>query len=98
MPGDIPVGIAMQGAHNIVIRRGEISGFQGATWPVAATRARRLLSAERGDDFTMTDITRMAAPTESSTRNHHAPRPYSRGNAGHYSFWFWALVTAGADE
>lgn len=95
MPGDIPVGIAMQGAHNIVIRRGEISGFKTDLTGSGYENA-DCVSAERGDDFTMTDVyahdcTDGIVDTKATT---HLDR-IRAANAGHYSYRFWAIVTAG---
>jgi hypothetical protein len=95
-PGDIPVGIAMGGATNIVIRRGEISGFQTVLADEKKYANADCISAERGDSFTATDIyahdcTDGIIDTKATT---HLDRVRA-ANAGHYSYRFWALVTAG---
>jgi len=95
-PGDIPVGIAMSGATNIVIRRGEISGFQTVLADKKKYANADCISAERGDSFTATDIyahdcTDGIIDTKATT---HLDR-IRAANAGHYSYRFWALVTAG---
>lgn len=95
-PGDIPVGIGMGGATNIVIRRGEISGFKTALKSTTAYANADCVSAERGDSFVMTDVyahdcTDGIVDTKATT---HLDR-IRAANAGHYSYRFWAVVTAG---
>lgn len=95
LPGDIPVGIAMQGAHNIVIRRGEISGFKTELSGSGYDNA-DCLSAERGDDFTATDLylhncTDGGIDTKATTTLDRI----RVANIGHYSYRFWAIVNAG---
>jgi len=95
-PGDIPVGIAMGGATNIVIRRGEISGFQTVLADKKKYANADCISAERGDSFTATDIyahdcTDGIIDTKATT---YLDR-IRAANAGHYSYRFWAKVEAG---
>ncbi len=95
-PGDIPVGIGMGGATNIVIRRGEISGFQTVLVDKKKYANADCISAERGDSFVMTDVyahdcTDGIVDTKATT---HLDR-IRAANAGHYSYRFWAVVTAG---
>ncbi|MET1083758.1 MAG: hypothetical protein ABWY12_12035 [Burkholderiales bacterium] len=93
--GDIPVGIGMAGAKNIVIRRGEISGFKTDLGGKGYANA-DCISAERGDSFTMTDVyghdcTDGIVDTKATT---HLDRVRA-ANAGRYSYRFWAIATAG---
>ncbi|MET4594669.1 MULTISPECIES: hypothetical protein [unclassified Sphingomonas] len=95
-PGDIPVGIAMGGATNIVIRRGEISGFQTVLADKKKYANADCISAERGDSFSATDIyahdcTDGIIDTKATT---YLDR-IRAANAGHYSYRFWAIVNAG---
>ena len=95
-PGDIPVGIALGGATNIVIRRGEISGFHTVLVDKKKYANADCISAERGDSFTATDIyahdcTDGIIDTKATT---HLDR-IRAANAGHYSYRFWAKVEAG---
>lgn len=94
-PGDIPVGIGMQGATRITIRRGEISGFKSELAGSAYDNG-DLLSAERGDSFTATDLylhdgTDGGIDTKATTILDRI----RVANMGHYSYRFWAIVNAG---
>lgn len=94
-PGDIPVGIGMQGATRITIRRGEISGFKSKL-AGGAYQNGDLLSAERGDSFTATDLylhdgTDGGIDTKATT----VLDRIRVANIGHYSYRFWDKVTAG---
>ena len=55
-PGDIPVGIGMAGATNVLIERGEISGFRTQLADAKKYANADCLSAERGDSFTARDL------------------------------------------
>ncbi len=94
-PGDIPGGIVMDDAHNITIRRGEISGFKTVLAGSGYDNA-DCLPAERGDSFTATDLylhdcTDGGIDTKATTTLDRI----RVANIGHYSYRFWALVTAG---
>jgi len=94
-PGDIPGGIVMDGAHNITIRRGEISGFRTKLSNGSYENADPI-AAERGDSFTATDLylhdsTDGGIDTKATT----VLDRIRVANIGHYSYRFWAKVTAG---
>jgi len=94
-PGDIPGGIVMDGAHNITIRRGEISGFKTVLAGSGYDNA-DCLPAERGDSFTATDLylhdcTDGGIDTKATTTLDRI----RVANIGHYSYRFWATVNAG---
>jgi len=95
-PGDIPVGIGMGGATNIVIRRGEISGFKTVLLSTSAYANADCLSAERRDSFVASDLylhdcTDGGIDTKATT----VLDRIRVANIGHYSYRFWADVTAG---
>ena len=93
--GDIPVGIGMQGAHNITIARGEVSNFKTKLATKNYENA-DCISNERGDSATIIDVyahdcTDGIFDLKGTT---HLDRV--RGaNAGHYTLRGWATVTAG---
>jgi hypothetical protein len=94
--GDIPVGIGMQGATRIKIQRSEISGFKTMLSDLRKYANADCLSAERGDSFSAFDLylhdcTDGGIDTKATTvldRIHVA-------DIGHFSYRFWAKVTAG---
>ena len=95
-PGDIPGGIVMDAATNITIRRGEISGFKTEIADPKKYDNADCLSAERGDSFTATDLylhdcTDGGIDTKATTTLDRI----RVANIGHYSYRFWAKVTAG---
>ena len=95
-PGDIPVGIGMHGATNIVIRRGEISGFKTVLANPKKYANADCISAERGDSFTATDV--YAHDCSDGIIDTKATTKLDRiraANAGHYSYRFWAKADAG---
>jgi len=95
-PGDIPGGIVMDGAYNITIRRGEISGFKTVLADPKKYANADCMAAERGDSFTATDLylhdcTDGGIDTKATTTLDRI----RVANIGHYSYRFWTLVTAG---
>jgi len=95
-PGDIPGGIVMDGAVNVTIRRGEISGFRTELADPKKYANADCLAAERGDSFTATDLylhdcTDGGIDTKATTMLDRI----RVANIGHYSYRFWAKVTAG---
>ena len=95
-PGDIPVGIGMAGATNIVMSRGEISGFKTALKSTTAYANADCLSAERRDSFIASDLylhdcTDGGIDTKATT----VLDRIRVANIGRYSYRFWADVTAG---
>jgi len=95
-PGDIPGGIVMDGAYNITIRRGEISGFKTELADPKKYANADCIAAERGDSFTAIDLylhdcTDGGIDTKAMTTLDRI----RVANIGHYSYRFWAKVTAG---
>ncbi|MEG8016116.1 hypothetical protein [Sphingomonas sp. 22R3R2A-7] len=95
-PGDIPGGIVMDGAHNITIRRGEVSGFKTVLADPKKYANADCIAAERGDSFTATDLylhdcTDGGIDTKATTTLDRI----RVANIGHYSYRFWALATVG---
>jgi hypothetical protein len=95
-PGDIPGGIVMDGARNVTIRRGEISGFKTELADPKKYANADCLAAERGDSFTATDLylhdcTDGGIDTKATTTLDRI----RVANIGHYSYRFWAKVTGG---
>jgi len=94
--GDVPGGIVLDGAYNITIRRGEISGFQTVLADPKKYANSDCVAAERGDSLIMSDVyahdcTDGIVDTKATT---HLDR-IRAANAGHYSYRFWAKVEAG---
>lgn len=86
----------MDGAYNITIRRGEISGFMTELADPKKYANADCLAAERGDSFTATDLylhdcTDGGIDTKATTTLDRI----RVANIGHYSYRFWAKVTAG---
>lgn len=95
-PGDVPGGIVLDGAYNVTIRRGEIDGFRTVLADPKKYANSDCVAAERGDSLIMSDVyahdcTDGIVDTKATT---HLDR-IRAANAGHYSYRFWALVTAG---
>jgi len=95
-PGDIPGGIVMDGATNVTIRRGEISGFKTELADPKKYANADCIAAERGDSLTATDLylhdcTDGGIDTKATTTLDRI----RVANIGHYSYRFWAKVTAG---
>ena len=93
--GDIPVGIGMSGAHNITIRRGEVSAFQTKLSTDNYENA-DCISNERGDSATITYVyghhcTDGIFDLKGTTYLDQTRAAY----AGHYNYRFWATITAG---
>jgi hypothetical protein len=94
-PGDIPVGIGMQGARNIVIRRGEVSGFKTKLATKNYENA-DCLSNERGDSATITDVYGHDCTDGIFDLKGTTSLDRVRGaNAGHYTLRGWAKLTVG---
>ena len=94
-PGDIPVGIGMQGATRITIRRGEVSGFQTKLATKAYANA-DCISNERGDSATITDVYGHDCTDGIFDLKGTTDLDRVRGaNAGHYTLRGWAKITAG---
>ena len=94
--GDIPVGIGMQGASRIKIQRGEISGFKTVLADLRKYANADCLSAERGDSFSAFDLylhdcTDGGIDTKATT----VLDRIRVADIGHFSYRFWAKVTAG---
>ena len=94
--GDIPVGIGMQGATRIKIQRGEISGFRTVLANLRKYANADCLSAERGDSFSAFDLylhdcTDGGIDTKAVT----VLDRIRVADIGHFSYRFWAKVTAG---
>jgi len=93
--GDITVGIGMQGATNITIRRGHISNFV-SLYPAGKYRQGDGMSNERGDtadisDVVVEDVSDGAFDLKGTTRLDRV-----RGvRAGHYTLRGWATIIAG---
>jgi len=94
-PGDIPVGIGMQGTTRITIRRGEVSGFQTKLATKAYANA-DCISNERGDSATITDVYGHDCTDGIFDLKGTTNLDRVRGaNAGHYTLRGWAKITAG---
>ena len=92
----IPVGIGMAGATNVLIERGEISGFRTQLADPKKYANADCLSAERGDSFTARDLylhdcTDGGVDSKADTKLDRIVVE----NIGHFSYRAWAHGEAG---